>query len=316
MARTPATGILPALRSFICSCVCARARHHHTRAPSVAVPRTTRKKEKKTPPRTSPTQASQANRYTLYQHSVQNPESEIEFMVNVYREHFGARPHVLREDFCAAAWLCCEWVKDNRENVAYGLDIDPEPIEWGLEHNAEGFTDTQLTRLHLLEQDVLEAVDFKADIIYAGNFSYNCFHTREALGTYFRAVRAGMNEKSLFVMDLFGGPDAQRAGEEETEHEGFTYIWDQAEYNPVANHILCHIHFRFDDNSEMEKAFTYDWRLWTIPELRELLDEAGFSSSGVYWEGTTSAGEGDGEFSKVETVENEDAWIAYIVARP
>lgn len=28
----------------------------------------------------------------------------------------------------------------------------------------------------------------------------------------------------------------------------------------------------------LRRAFRYDWRLWTIPELAEMLEEAGFDS--------------------------------------
>ena len=62
--------------------------------------------------------------------------------------------------------------------------------------------------------------------------------------------------------------------------------------------MLCHIHFSFPDGSKIKKAFTYDWRLWTLPEIRELLLEAGFQRATVYWEGTNEeTEEGDGEFT-------------------
>ena len=63
-------------------------------------------------------------------------------------------------------------------------------------------------------------------------------------------------------------------------------IWDQKAYNPINGDMLCHIHFSFPDGSKIKKAFTYDWRLWTLPEIRELLLEAGFQRATVYWEGT------------------------------
>jgi hypothetical protein len=57
--------------------------------------------------------------------------------------------------------------------------------------------------------------------------------------------------------------------------------------------------------------------LWTLPELKELLLEAGFSSVRVYLEGTDAeTGEGTGEFELVERGEADPAWIAYLVAQP
>ena len=55
------------------------------------------------------------------------------------------------------------------------------------------------------------------------------------------------------------------------------------------------------------------WRLWSIPEVRELMLEAGFSKADVYWEGPGKDGDGDGIYKKREKVENDDVWIAYIV---
>jgi hypothetical protein len=33
---------------------------------------------------------------------------------------------------------------------------------------------------------------------------------------------------------------------------------------------------------EMFDAFVYEWRLWSVPELRDAMDEAGFSKTQVY----------------------------------
>jgi hypothetical protein len=65
----------------------------------------------------------------------------------------------------------------------------------------------------------------------------------------------------------------------------------------------------------MPRAFTYTWRLWTLPELREVLKEAGFERVTVYWQGTDEeTGEGNGEFLPVDRGDPDPAWIAYLVA--
>jgi hypothetical protein len=117
-------------------------------------------------------------------------------------------------------------------------------------------------------------------------------------------------------VDLFGGPEAQEETREKTKHKdlGFTYIWHQAEFHPVTNYIRCHIHFKFKDGSRITKAFTYEWRLWSAPEIRELLAEAGFRTSTLYWEGEDEDGDGNGEFTPNERGEADLAWIAEIVA--
>ena len=83
----------------------------------------------------------------------------------------------------------------------------------------------------------------------------------------------------------------------------------------MTHYIRCHIHFKFPDGSKIKKAFTYEWRLWSAPEIRELLAEAGFSKSTVYWEGDDDDGGGNGEFSPEAKGEADLAWIAYIVAQ-
>jgi hypothetical protein len=61
----------------------------------------------------------------------------------------------------------------------------------------------------------------------------------------------------------------------------------------------------------MKDAFTYDWRLWTIPELRDAMLEAGFSDVAVFWE-TEHRGEGTGEYVRMEHGDNAYAWVAYV----
>ena len=74
------------------------------------------------------------------------------------------------------------------------------------------------------------------------------------------------------------------------------------------------IHFRFKDGSALSRAFQYDWRLWTLPEIRELLIEAGFERADVYWEGTDKeTGEGTDVYRRREHAESDPAWIAYVV---
>ena len=53
--------------------------------------------------------------------------------------------------------------------------------------------------------------------------------------------------------------------------------------------------------------------MWSITELRDLLEEAGFSKSLVYWEAFDDEGYGSGEFYATESEENTYNWNAYIV---
>jgi len=259
--------------------------------------------------------ARRADKYALYQRAVQVPESDVRFLRRVFRTTFGRPARSLREDFCGAAALCCSWVEDHPDNVAFGVDLDPEPLAWGLAHNLAALPDRAARRVRLLEGDVRRVGHRKVDVTVAFNFSYFLFKRRAELLRYFRKARTTLAPEGLFVLDVFGGWEAHRTMLEETDHGDFVYCWDQASYDPIAMELLCHIHFRFPDRSELRKAFTYDWRLWSIRELRELLEEAGFSKSEVYWEGTdTRTWEGNGVFTRRERAPDDPAFIAYIAA--
>ena len=115
-------------------------------------------------------------------------------------------------------------------------------------------------------------------------------------------------------MDCYGGYESLMEQEERRKCEGFTYVWEQVRYNPIDASLKTAIHFEFKDGSEMRDAFTYQWRLWTMPELRDLLLEAGFSKATAYWEGDDGEGGGDGDFQPATEGDADASWIAYIVS--
>jgi len=93
---------------------------------------------------------------------------------------------------------------------------------------------------------------------------------------------------------------------------GFTYVWEQARFDPIGHAIVNHIHFEFKDGSRLDKAFTYEWRFWSLPDIQELLREAGFSDVRVYWD---TSDEVDVErYRPRARADNQAGWIAYLVA--
>ena len=261
------------------------------------------------------TMAREADRYDLYQQSVQAPDHEVCFFRRVYKAEFGRHPKILREDFCGTHAICCEWVK-HKGNKAIGVDIDPEPLAWGIEHNQAKLSRGARERIELIQGDVRQVIGPKAEVLAAENFSYWIFKTRKELCNYFKKARQNLGNEGLMVLDLMGGPESmEENSQDEHKMSGFTYIWDQARLDPISHHCRYHIHFHFPDGSKLDKSFTYDWRFWTIPELRELLDEAGFKHSDVYWEGTDpDTGEGNDRYGKAKSAANDLSWISYIVA--
>jgi SAM-dependent methyltransferase len=258
--------------------------------------------------------ARTADRHQLYSEAVQCADNEITFLKRVYRRWNGRPPLVLREDFCGTALICSHWVQAGPANEAIGVDLDPQPLRWGRTHHLSQLAASQRNRVRLLRANVLTVKTPPVDVIAALNFSFCVFKQRSLLLKYFRRCRETLKPGGLLVLDIYGGPESHKPNKEKTRYRGFTYVWEQARYNPITNEALNHIHFTFPDGSRMMKAFTYDWRLWTPAELQETLLEAGFHHTRVYWEGATSEGAGNGIFRCREQAEVEDAWIAYVVA--
>ena len=260
--------------------------------------------------------ADQADRHDLYQESVQDTETEIDFVQETWNELRDRPAELLREDFCGTANTACEWVRRDPGHYAIGVDLDNEVLHWGELNNLPQLSAERQSRIQLLHENVLETDPGLADIVLAMNFSYYLFLTRAELLDYFRCVHSGLMEDGLFFLDAYGGYDSPREIEEERECDGFTYIWEQASFNPIDATMTCHIHFEFPDRSRMDKAFSYYWRLWTLPEIRELLDEAGFSEVTIYWEGTDEeSNEGDGIYSPAEIGDADPGWVCYVVAQ-
>lgn len=262
------------------------------------------------------TMADKADIHELYELSVQNVENEVEFLQTTFKSLAGRTAYLFREDFCGTASASCEWVRQGKEFQAIGVDIDASVLEWGRKNRLSKLMLEDQARVSLIESDVLTVDTPKVDLLAAFNFSFFIFDTRDRLRNYFERAYAGLKDDGVFFCDMFGGPEAQEEQKEKTKHKkhGFSYIWHQSAFHPVTHFIRCHIHFKFKDGSKIKKAFTYEWRLWTAPEIRELLLEAGFRKATVYWEGEDEDGEGNGEFTPDEKGEADLAWIAYIVA--
>jgi SAM-dependent methyltransferase len=261
-----------------------------------------------------PSMAERADIHDLYQRSVQCVEAEIDFVDDTYRSLRGRRARVLREDFCGTANTSCEWVRRRKRNRAIGVDISQEVLEWGRSHNVSALG-SGAKRLQLVCADVMQAQTEPADALLAMNFSYWLFQDRGSLRAYFERTRANLAEDGVLFLDAYGGSEAIRITRDRHKYDGFTYIWDQAFFDPITNHMRCHIHFRFPDGSRLDEAFSYEWRLWTLPEIREVLLEAGYARATVYWQGTDEeTGDGDGVFEPAEEGEPDPDWIAYVVA--
>ncbi|MCJ8277529.1 MAG: class I SAM-dependent methyltransferase [Bdellovibrionales bacterium] len=254
------------------------------------------------------------DKYYYYHKSVQSADVDVKFFLDTYKEINDKKPTSFREDFCGTFSLSCEWAKLKDHHTSFGVDLDPEPIAYGKENYYPKLSEDQQKRVHIQENNVLAEDLPKTDIIAACNFSYFIFKERETLKKYFKNCLETLNEDGVFIMDIFGGSQCYEPNEEETEHDGFSYFWDQDSYDPVTNEGMFFIHFKPKGQKKVKRAFTYDWRMWSIPEIKDILKEVGFKNVHVYWEGTDEDGEGDGEFKRVTKGEDCESWVAYIVS--
>jgi hypothetical protein len=253
--------------------------------------------------------AHTADKYELYQHAVQSPETDIDFVQRVYREINEKEAKHFREDFCGTAILCATWVKSAKDRTAEGYDLDPEPVDWGKEKNLAPLGDGA-DRVQIFLEDARSEGVRAPDVRIAQNFSYWIFKERAVLLDYFKKAHESLAEGGIFLIDLWGGSETQdKLREKRKVEEGFTYIWDQGEYFPASGDFTCKIHFKFQDGTKMKNAFVYDWRVWHLTELRDLFLEAGFSQVDSYFE------DDDDEYLLDNQGEHCAAWISYLVGQ-
>jgi SAM-dependent methyltransferase len=278
--------------------------------------------------------AARADRHRLYELSVQSVPATIDSVERIFRERRGRDARVLREDFCGTAAACCEWVRRREDCVAIGLDLDASVLEWARRHNVAALSGPAAERVRLLNCNVLEPGPdgSPAELVLAFNFSHWTFTDRDTLRAYFRRVHASLAPDGLFLVDHYGGSDSGRETQDLMPFRvgrlaagpggppyayQCTYVWDQARYSPVTGEYVCYIHYLFPDGSRLERAFEYRWRLWTLPEIRELLGEAGFSRSTVYlWEDRRGTRDNDPGYKAVERTTAESCVLAIIAADP
>ena len=130
-----------------------------------------------------------------------------------------------------------------------------------------------------------------------------------------------MNSQSIMIMDMMGGGDCYIEGQVDKRtikkgKKGFRYHWRQDSFNPINHDASFYISFHFKDGSKLKNAFEYHWRFWTIPEVREMLEEAGFSETSIYWDmEDEKEDEDDEDWQCLEEAESAPCWICYIVAK-
>ncbi len=268
---------------------------------------------------------SNLDKHTLYEASVQNSEANLEFVLQAFKDKNRSTPRILCEDFCGTARMAVEWVNGNRNRKAVGIDLDPTVLKWAQHNTLAILSEKNQERMELIRDNVLHTVLDPADVTLAMNFSYFIFHDRETLRAYFSNVRNRTKKTGALILDYYGGYSSYQDVHETRGISGqktihgknipdFSYEWEQTRFNAATHRIVNYIHFEFKDGSRMNKAFRYDWRLWTLPELQELLKESGWSDVNIYAHGWDKDGHSDDQYRKVTQFDNEESWLAHLVA--
>jgi len=254
-------------------------------------------------------------KFRFYEKSVQCPFEDIKLVNKAFKKMNGRRPLSLREDFCGSGWMACEWVKQSPKHKSVGIDLSPEPVIFGKAEHWAKLSVSQRSRVRYLLEDVRKKRNSKFDVIAALNFSYWIFKTRSELKEYFKSVYDSLNQGGVLMIDFFGGSESQEEKTRKTQWGNLSYYWQCSAFDPVNNHGAYAIHFKQKGKKTIRNAFMYHWRMWSGPELRDILIEVGFRETPQYWEGTNRRGGGDGNFIPSVWEENCQMWQAFILAK-
>lgn len=300
------------------------------------------------------------SKFSLYQQSVQSPKGDISYLQKFFLTYVGGRaPLHLQEDFCGTALLSTEWLRSDSRRTAVGLDLDVEALDWCLENNVNKVGADLSSRIFLYHGNVLQPheaklvksnfqnimhnvtieekgnsseaiVDSEAlpprDIICAFNYSCCCLHSRHELVSYFKHSLCALSKKGgIFVMDLYGGTSSECELRMQRRFPNFTYTWEQAGFDIIQRKTRISLHFTLQkqQKKKLRHAFSYSWRLWSLPEIKDCMEEAGFGSV-HFWirqmpdseniksmEGFGAAR--DIKYEEVTSFQQQDSWNAYIV---
>ncbi len=216
------------------------------------------------------------NKHDLYELCVQSPKD----LVPLVRAIHGNDPTTLGEDFSGTSALSHLWA-EHESDRAIAVDLDAEALNFRGDH----------PRVAKHQCDVREIND-PVDVLFVGNFSIGYLHTRSELVEYLTHARQRLETSGgVFICDTYGGETAYTLGGVHRAHpmpggKLCRYTWEQHDADPTTAMVTNLIHFRIERAGVIEEeifdAFVYEWRLWSIPELRDAMTDAGFAQTQVY----------------------------------
>ncbi|CAN5777923.1 hypothetical protein BH11PLA1_BH11PLA1_05370 [soil metagenome] len=242
------------------------------------------------------------SRLEFYELTVQKPAA----LIPLLRAIHGAEPTLLAEDFCGGAALSRAWMEAVPGARAVAADLDRACLAharaaWkealkaqrGVSSRPRAAGALTLVRADVLGSPLLK--DQPADVLFVGNFSIGEVHERGALVAYLKRCHARLApRRGVLVCDTYGGETAFARGSVTRVHPGpaadpalrIRYTWEQRAADPLTGRVVNAIHFRTlragEVVQEITDAFVYRWRLWSVPELRDAMMEAGFKRTEVF----------------------------------
>jgi hypothetical protein len=223
----------------------------------------------------------------------------------------GRKPRVLREDFSGTGALAKEWGRAYGSAVA--VDQDAKPLA-----RVKG------PNVRAVRADVLRC-RVKADIIAATNFPLGYFHQRGDLVRYLKHARSCLNPRGVLLADLYGGRDAMKPLKIRRKLRGpagqrVEYTWEQRETDPATNIVLDTLSFVVTASGKAKQypdAFVYHWRIWSIPEVRDAMMDAGCRAVDVYARmGDAIDSDGNLYVSLIQSGDELDEnYVVYVVGR-
>lgn len=257
-------------------------------------------------------------RHDCYELCVQSVRQALPLLRAIH----GNNPAILGEDFAGTAQLSSHWVDTVENGSSIAVDHDADTLNLHSPHD----------RITRLVGDVRTATDpeqHACDVLFVGNFSIGEIHDRTELVAYLRHCRARTKARNgVFCCDTYGGADAYQPVDVHRVHPipgrpgvMVRYTWEQRDADPLTGLVTNALHFRVERGGTIEEEFTdafvYRWRLWSVPELRDAMTEAGFEHTEVYSQLPDAVDdEGNAYISPVEDPEElEDSFFVLIAAR-
>lgn len=217
----------------------------------------------------------QYDKYDLYTLGLQTPVLEARYLASL-----ADGPH-LREDFCGTAAISRSWIALSQSRTATAVDMDSIALSRAARSLERAEPPSMSTRIQFANADATEFRSRDVDVLTVPNSSIFLVTDRQRLRRYLEHVWHDLNEGGAIAIDMFGGPSALGNGTTVVDCDGFRCIWQQEDFDFRTHIFDAHVRFQTRGHSPIASAFSYRMRLWSAPEVVDMLIESGFERTTV-----------------------------------